>query len=1066
MNTAQRSRSRDSQLPIVKSNGSLAVATGHLPFPICRLPFGICHWLLAIALTAWPRWGRLQLCAVVSLSLIGPIHASAGLEPVPSRAAIFSDALPGFDQSLAREISGQVQAAGYATEFVGTSILTNRTLLTAKRFDLLVLPGARSLPIVAGPAIETYLRTGGDLLALGLPAWQTPIFQINGKWLSRQSYEDAIAGQHAQHVVEDFDHADLSRWTRYAGEPGTKAQYDLAGADHGKSLHMTTPHLGGWETLASPDLPQPFQTNYTLTCFRAKGGPRTRQLALEWREEDGSRWIATVDLTQQWKTYTLLPDRFKAWPVETAVAHRRFNPAKAVRCCVGLALSHTALEGDEHEYWFDDLGTAPNPFGRATPPAEPEVPVLESVSPSYQCFPITTPIIVKADHLKQLIEDWETTPAKSEKLAPPSYVGLQPRPRGIGFDQGRPYRWEPLLGAYDSTTEDYRGALAALIVNLEKPFRGSVWAAFTPADAAFYRQSLVTNCLHQVLTRMKRGAFLAEGGTEFFTLFPTQPFTSGARVVNFGRDALTNLCLNIMIDEQKGDLPAIVLATNFALLPGEAKTVVQDGLTKDPKQNTVYVSLGQGKAPWDGLNHQLAVWQPKAKPEFILARDGGFWLQGKPWKANGVNYMPSSGIGLANGHYFEAWLGRGAYDPEVIERDLRRIKAMNLNAVSVFVHHESLHSQHLLDLLRRCEALGLHVNQSLRPGTPMTFSWDQMKDIIEFYQLAKNDTVFAYDLAWEPSHGGYAEQQRDYAGLWHQWVLKRYETIAAATNAWGFPAPPMILTPRTTLSPLSMRFSALSMDVPTMSQLTTDGPWRKMIADYRLCLDEILHNRYSEARQLVHSIDPNHAVSFRMSNAGDPLYNWDAALAYDFYGLADAVDIWEPEAYGRIGDWPRVRAGDFTAAYARLCNPDKPLMWAEMGYSTWDSNRMAPDPEKLAFEGRYYADFYRMMIESGADGVFFWWYPGGFRLGENSDFGIINPDGTDRPVTQVIRTEGPRFLKAPKPAAPNEWLTVNRDRDARGLYGIYQAVQENFWKAINLQRRPGLKYERQTDATK
>ena len=72
-------------------------------------------------------------------------------------------------------------------------------------------------------------------------------------------------------------------------------------------------------------------------------------------------------------------------------------------------------------------------------------------------------------------------------------------------------------------------------------------------------------------------------------------------------------------------------------------------------------------------------------------------------------------------------------------------------------------------------------------------------------------------------------------------------------------------------------------------------------------------------------------------------------------------------------------------------------------------NRMAPDPKKLAFEGRYYADFYRMMIESGADGVFFWWYPGGFRLGENSDFGIINPDGTDRPATTVIRSEGPAF---------------------------------------------------------
>ena len=245
-----------------------------------------------------------------------------------------------------------------------------------------------------------------------------------------------------------------------------------------------------------------------------------------------------------------------------------------------------------------------------------------------------------------------------------------------------------------------------------------------------------------------------------------------------------------------------------------------------------------------------------------------------------------------------------------------------------------------------------------------------------------------------------------------------------------------------------------------MTQLTRDGEWRKLVADYRLFLDDLLREKYSAARTLMKSIDSHHAVSFRMSNTGDPLYNWDAALPYDFYGLADAVDIWAPEAYGRIGDWERVRAGDFTAAYARLCDARKPLMWAEMGYSAWDMNRMAPDPEKLAFEGRYHADFYRMMIESGADGVFFWWYPGGFRLGENSDFGIINPDGTDRPVTKVIRTEGPRFLKARKPAKPDYWITVDRDRDARGLFGIYEAAQADFWKAMTEGRQPGLKWER------
>ena len=114
---------------------------------------------------------------------------------------------------------------------------------------------------------------------------------------------------------------------------------------------------------------------------------------------------------------------------------------------------------------------------------------------------------------------------------------------------------------------------------------------------------------------------------------------------------------------------------------------------------------------------------------------------------------------------------------------------MNLNTVSVFVYHESLRAQHLLDFLRRCEALGLHVNQSLRPGTPMDFQWQKMKELIEFFRLAQNDTVFAYDLAWEPSHDGYAQQQSAYAQLWTDWVLKRYGTVAAAERVWGSPIP-------------------------------------------------------------------------------------------------------------------------------------------------------------------------------------------------------------------------------------------------------------------------------------
>ena len=100
-----------------------------------------------------------------------------------------------------------------------------------------------------------------------------------------------------------------------------------------------------------------------------------------------------------------------------------------------------------------------------------------------------------------------------------------------------------------------------------------------------------------------------------------------------------------------------------------------------------------------------------------------------------------------------------------------------------------------------------------------------------------------------------------------------------------------------------------------------------------------------------------------------------------------------------------------------------------------------------------------MLEASDANGVFFWWYPGGYRLNEHSDFGIINPDGTDRSITTIIRTEGAKFLLShPAARKPNYWIAVDRDRDARGLLGIYEAAKAEYWQAIAAGKSPGLKW--------
>ncbi len=993
------------------------------------------------------RAARIGLGLLCGLALFNLTAASL------PRAAVWTADVPGGDPAFAARLAAQVKAAGYEVESLDSLALTNTATLQTNHFDLLAVANARILPIESVPAIEAFLRQGGDLLALGLPGWEEPRFRLAGRWVSRADYERALNDTRPHTPLLDLAHADLSQWKRHTNDPQSPATRELV-SDAGTSvLHVTIGNLTSWDNVEPPRLPAKFAPGETLTCFRAKGGPRTTQLALEWVETDGSRWIASVDLSTNWQNYALTPAAFKAWePTHgRGGAGDRLQVGRVVRFTVGLALSHNSLELGPHEYWFADLGAAPNPFGDEAPPVEPRVPRLESLSPGYQCYSIQTDTVVQPREWQALIREPRSRSGATN--APPlnqaaGLLALHPRPRGVGWKQDRPWRWQPLLAARDAATGDYRGTVGVLVVHREPPFQGGAWALFTPADPAFYEGPDAQRWLHQILRRLRRGVFLVEGGAEYFTLFTGQTVPLGAQVVNLSQQAATNLEVSLSVIDQRGDTVRYRHREPLTLDAGAGGSVATNwNPTNWPAGGCVVAcQLLQDGRVVDEFYHELNRWEPKVAPQFITATNGGFQLGGKPWRAHGVNYMPSSGIGVAS-EYFEFWLGRGAYDPEVIERDLRRVQAMGLNAVSVFVYHRDLDAQHLLDFLFRCERLGLKVNLSLRPGTPMEFRWSEMKALIEHYRLAENDTVLAYDLAWEPSHYDHAYQVKHYTPTWNAWVAKRYGSVEAVGQVWGEDVKSEIRNPKSE-----------SLSVPPARWLTADGPWRKAVADYRRFLDELLAEKYAEARRLVRSIDSHHPVSFRMQLAGDPTFNQEGLLPYDFYGLRDAVDIWEPEAYGRIGDWSQVRPGEFTVAYARLCDLAKPVVWAEMGFTCWDAKLGAPNPQKLDFAGRYYADFYRMLNESGSDGVFFWWYPGGYRLNERSDFGIINPDGTDRPVTKAIREWGPKFLSAPKPPAPTEWIEVDRGRDARGLPGVYDAVKARYWQAVEQGRGVGLKW--------
>ncbi|MBP8129278.1 MAG: hypothetical protein KA184_06810 [Candidatus Hydrogenedentes bacterium] len=964
--------------------------------------------------------------------------AAPGTAAAPLRACLVDDPAAGAPRELIEGLRTALEATEYTVTPLDFRGLCDPASFQEPPPDLLVLPDAASLPVLSVEPITAFLHGGGDILALNTPLWRRPLLEDGETWVDRETFARQHAAELLEHTLFDFETATLDAWKRTSNDLATVTTHEKATVENctfKQALHVSVEKLTSWDTFVSPPLEAPFPEGHTLTVFWARGGPDTAELAIEWTEKDLSRWIATIPLTREWRQYVLEPKDFRFWESVPARQGTVFDPANAASLSVGLAHSHTRLRGERHEYWLGNFGTAARTPNHEKLLTAMNPPALETLCPGYKFF---APAGAAALYVRK-----DQAFLKTGLLPQPGTLWCShPRPRAGGFDKGRDWRWTPLL---EARTEEgaWRGNPATLLVHADGPYKGGVWASFSISDSGWYVNREVQARMTDLLRRMHGGVFLIDGGADFYTYFERQPVTLGLRVFNASGVERTGLAGHIrMLDRYTGTTVAECVFP-LDLPPGETLRIAgTQNIEAWPEHGcAVYVDVAEGDRVLDHARHEAHVWRPDPEPAFISVKDGELLLQGSRWRAHGVNYMPSSGIGTEDGGYFEQWIGARSYDPEVIDRDLRHIVELGLNSVSVFIYHDSLQAQNLLDLLRRCDAFGLKVNLSLRPGTPLEFEWDKIRELLEYYRIPEHDCVFALDLAWEPMFGNHEERKR-WDEPWRAWVIERYGSIENAEKDWQFQGP---------------RDEQGLLTNPLGNQTVEDGGWRVMVAAYRRFLDTLLYEYYSRARTLVRSVDPVHLVSFRMTEAGNPTFLWGERIPYDFPYLAAAVDLLEPEAYGRIGDWEKVKPGWFEFEYARWAAPHLPMLWAEAGVHAWSESVMDNTPDLLQFQADYYTHLYRMFTESGADGVFFWWYPGGYRANERSDYGIINPDGSDRPVTRVIRDHAASFINGPPPRTVTHWIEIDRDAHPAGVAGIYESVRDEFWRLIEAGEGPGLK---------
>ncbi|MBR4748822.1 MAG: hypothetical protein IK083_04535, partial [Abditibacteriota bacterium] len=233
--------------------------------------------------------------------------------------------------------------------------------------------------------------------------------------------------------------------------------------------------------------------------------------------------------------------------------------------------------------------------------------------------------------------------------------------------------------------------------------------------------------------------------------------------------------------------------------------------------------------------------------------------------------------------------------------------------------------------------------------------------------------------------GGY-EVRRRYNEKWTRWIEDNYGSLENAFDDWNY-------TPPADLTDPSL------VDGPTDEQITDSVPISiAYIAAYRRFMDEVISKGYQYSVRELRKYDPLTLMGARSGYGGTGAEGVASVMPFDLKAGVRHLDYTAPEAYNIGADRPGFLKGHLNNVYGRFVSKGKPVMWPEYGsplfYSGGGVNRDNYRPgagySRLANEAQYYAGMADFIIETKANGALGWWFPGGYRVDEMSDFGITN----------------------------------------------------------------------------